>query len=118
MRQESDVYVDRTIFSTIAYHRAYGLPDFWINVVPSRIIDQYSGMIYFSVNEEERKRRLMSRYAQGGTMTVSDKKSFDLGVVLEREYRRLFDKNTIEVSTNNKTQQQVAKEAIESIYGR
>lgn len=119
MRENSDVFVDRTIYSTIAYHLAYGLNPKWKKAIPSKLLKQFDGgMVYFTVSEEERRKRLGLRYANNGIMTVSDQKSLQLGPVLDREYRKLFDERTVEIVTDGKTQQEVASEAIERLYAK
>lgn len=119
MRASSDVFVDRTIYSTIAYHLAYGLDTRWKKVIPSKLLKQFDGgMIYFSVSEEERRKRLGLRHANNGIMTVSDHKSLQLGLALDKEYRKLFDERTVEIVTDGKTQQEVAREAIERLYAK
>lgn len=119
MRASADVFVDRTIYSTIAYHLAYGLDPKWKGVIPARLLKQFDGgMIYFSVNEEERRKRLGLRQANSGIMTISDQRSLQLGPVLDKEYRKLFDERTIEIVTDGKTQLAVAREAIERLYAK
>lgn len=118
MRQTSDVFVDRSIASTIAYHRAMGLDKRWFKLIPSKLMDQVNTMIYFWVSEEERLRRLSNREMGPETMTFSDQQSRLLGQKIDDEYRRIFTDRTLDVNGDNKTPQQITGEVIERLYGQ
>lgn len=117
MRKSSDVFVDRSIASTIAYHKAMGLSDGWFNLIPNRLINQVDTMLYFWVSEEERLRRLGNRKTNAETMTFSDDRSRVLGYRIDHEYRKIFTDRTLFINGDNKSPQQVTDEVIERLYG-
>jgi thymidylate kinase len=112
MRQHSDVYLDRSVASTIAYHKAYGLADAWFKLIPPMLYDQLDRVIYFSVSEDERRRRMSSRSIDNNTMTVSDSKSFEFAAKIDQAYRGIFQNKTLFVETDGKKPQEVASEVI------
>lgn len=108
LRKSADVYVDRYIASTIAYHRAYGLPEAWFSLIPQILINQIDRMIYFALNEETRVRRVMERsMTEKGLLADADKKSITYGPKVDNEYRRLFTDRTIIAPVDNKSPQEV-----------
>lgn len=110
LRQSGNVFVDRAIASTIAYHRAFGLEESWLHLVPDCILDQIDTMILLTVNEGEREKRLGNRSESFGNMTFSDLASFDVAQSIDREYRLLCPEKTIIVCTDNKSPQSVVNE--------
>lgn len=117
LRQTSDVFLDRTIASTIAYHLAYGIARDWVSLIPQHLLSQIDSMLYFTVSEPERRRRLLQRQAEGSVLTASDLKSLALGVRIDHEYRKVFPDKTIIIDTDNKSPDKIATEVIERIYG-
>lgn len=118
LRRASDVMVDRTIASTIAYHRAYGLPEKWLRIVPQFLMDQVDTMLYFYVSEEDRLKRVQERQVEAETMTESDKRSLVLGGLIDQEYRKIFPDRTIVVDCGVKTKQEVTDLVIERLYSK
>ncbi len=115
MREESDVFLDRSVASTYAYHKAYGLPDYWLNLIPSKLWDQISKMIYFTVSEEERIRRLTGRALSEDVMTESDKKSLLFRQQIDQAYRSILQDRTIVADTTNQRPELVAKSVLEQL---
>lgn len=115
MRKNSDVFFDRTIASTVAYHKAYGLSDRWFSLIPSFLYDQIDTMLYFSVREEERIRRMNSRKVTKDTMTASDQKSFEYSKLIDSAYRAFLPEKTLIIETDNKTPEEVALDVINKI---
>lgn len=111
-RQKSDVLIDRSVASTLAYHKAYGLPDYWFKLIPPFLLNQVDLMMYFEASEEERKRRVLGRAITTETMTVSDQKSFEFAGKIDAAYRTIFTDRTIFISTDDKSPEEVTKEAI------
>ena len=72
LKQSSDVFVDRTVASLIAYHRAYSLSERWFWLIPHKLVSQIDTMIYFTMSEENRIARLQSR-----PLTIGDKSSLE-----------------------------------------
>ncbi len=112
MREEGPVCEDRTIWSTIAYHKAYGLPDFWFNLIPSKLRNQIDTTIYFTATEEERKRRVLGRVVDDNTMTESDRKSFEFAARIDAAYRDVLPKNSLIVDTTGKRPESVTREVV------
>lgn len=115
LRQADDVFIDRGIASTIAYHRAFGLPNSWLHLIPQCILDQVDTMIYLTATDEERKRRMGDRIATAQTMTYSDNKSLEVGQRIDEEYRIICPEKTLVVCTDDKTPQTVVNEVREHI---
>ena len=65
LRESADVFVDRTMLSTIAYHKALGLSDAWISLIPQFTINQIDQLIYFTATEETRASRMTQREIEG-----------------------------------------------------
>ena len=118
IRSTADVYIDRSIASTIAYHKAYGLSDAWLNLIPRALMDQIDLMFYFTVNEEIRRQRILDRASREKVLTLSDRKSFLFGDIIDYEYRRIFPAKTLIIPTDGKTPPQVVREATERLYER
>lgn len=116
LRAATDVYIDRSIASTIVYHKAYGLPNIWLNLIPKALMDQIDIMFYFTINEEVRRQRIADRASREKVLTLSDRKSLLLSGKIDDEYRRVFPAKTFIIPTDGKTPQQVVKEAEERLH--
>lgn len=117
LRTLSDVYIDRSIASTIAYHKAYGLPDRWFNLIPKALTEQINLMIYFTVSEDTRRQRILNRTSNGEqTLSSADQKSLILGRKVDTEYRKVFPTKTLIISTEGKNPLQVAEEVKERLH--
>lgn len=96
MRKDSDVFVDRTVVSTIAYHRAMGLHDGWFKLIPKFMVDQIDTMLYFTADEETRRKLLIRRAeVDGSPMTSSDAHSVALSHLIDVEYRKIIPERTL-----------------------
>lgn len=115
MRTSTDVFLDRSLASTIAYHRAYGLSEKWFKLIPSWLYEQVDTMLYFFVDETERINRINNRAVLPDTMTVSDRKSFEYSSRIDEAYRKVYTDRTILVDTGNKTPDEVAEFVITKI---
>lgn len=115
LRQQGEVFVDRTVFSTIAYHKAYGLSEKWIGLVPQVLLDQYDAMIYMFVNEFARIKRMTRRNEKLGLSSVNDEKSTIFGPRIIDEYQKLFDARTIKVNTRRKNRQVIITNLIKTL---
>lgn len=115
MRLSADVFLDRSVASTIAYHRAYGLPEAWFRLIPGWLYDQVDKMFYFYVEEEERIRRITHRSVTSETMTASDQKSFEYSKKIDSAYRQVYTDRTILVDTGKRTPEEVAEYVISQI---
>lgn len=115
LRQTDDVFIDRGIASTIAYHKAFGLQDSWLNLIPQCILDQVNTMIYLTATDEERKRRMGDRIVTAQTMTYSDNQSLVVGQQIDEQYRIICPDKTLVVCTDNKTSQLVVDEIRKNI---
>lgn len=110
-RKKKNIFLDRSVFSTIAYHKAYGLSDFWFKLVPPFIPKQFDLMIYFAVSEKERLNRIIRKIKTKNTMTKSDEKSLILGKEIDAEYKKLADQYpSLVIETDNKTPQEIVDE--------
>ncbi len=116
LRKTSDVFYDRTLASTIAYHRAYGLSETWFKLVPPFLSRQLDLMVYFDLGKEERKRRLGKRQVQTGVMNRNDNRSIEFDEIIYSEYQRVMPDRTLIVSTENKSPQQVTDEVRYKLY--
>lgn len=115
-RKVSDVYVDRTVAASIAYHKAYGLQEGWIKLVPPFLMRQIDAMLYFTIGEDERVRRMKERQITPGMTTASDDRSLLLSRKIDSAYRNVFSDRTLEIRTDNKNPQQVVDELKRRIY--
>lgn len=115
-RKTSDVFLDRTVASTIAYHLAYGLSRQWIKIIPERLLRQIDLMFYFTVSESERRRRLLQRQITDSVLTTSDLKSLQLNRRIDDEYRKVFPDKTIFIATDGKDPSTITNKVIERIY--
>lgn len=116
LRTLSDVYIDRSIASTIAYHKAYGLSDRWFNLVPKALTEQINLMIYFTVSEDTRRQRVLDRTGAGHQdLNYADQKSLLHGKRVDAEYRKIFPTKTLIISTEGKNPLQVAEEIKERL---
>lgn len=106
-----DVFIDRYLPSTIAYHKALGLSDKFINLIPRSVADEISAMIYLRVNEDERLRRLEDR-----GINKSDKASIELANRIEEEYLKLMPERTI-IIDNSGTISETVNQIKAKIYG-
>lgn len=98
MKKVSDVFVDRTVISTIAYHKAIGLHQGWFNLVPKFMLDQINTMVYFTADEQTRS-LLLARRAEvdGLPVTHSDAISLQLSDLIDAEYRKIIPERTLVV---------------------
>lgn len=117
LRTFSDVYIDRSIASTIAYHKAYGLPDRWFHLIPKSLTEQINLMVYFTVSEDTRRQRILDRRGNGQQgLNHADQKSLLLGRKVDAEYRNVFPAKTLVISTEGKNPLQVADEVKERLH--
>lgn len=117
MRTESDVFVDRTMLSTIAYHKALGLSDFWISMIPRFTIDSIDQLLYFVASEETRLNRMKDREGKGErAMTQADYQSLVIGRRVDEEYRRILPDRTTIIDTDDKTPEQIVMEVKGILY--
>lgn len=116
LRETADVFVDRTIASTIAYHKALGVPDSWISMIPNFLINQFDSMIYFTAEESTRIQRMEERAKKEGKLSKADEKSILIGRDVDRFYRTLMPEKTLIVSTDHKTPRQVVDEVKMKLY--
>ncbi|EKD90690.1 MAG: hypothetical protein ACD_30C00109G0002 [uncultured bacterium] len=116
LSNSEDVFYDRTVISTIAYHSAFGLSKPWLNLVPPFLINQIDLIVYFTLDEEERIRRLESRPQHVLTNQSQDEKSVIRSTDIDREYRKQFNESTVFVSGNGKSPQQVVDELKVKFY--
>jgi len=110
------VLVDRTIASSIAYHKAYGLSDRWLKLIPPFLLNQIDTMVYFSLNPTERIKRVVGREVTQATMTESDKRSILVVDKIDKEYRKIFSDRTLVVEVDNKTPQIIVDELKGKLY--
>ncbi len=115
LRQTDNVFIDRGIASTIAYHRAFGLPDSWLYLIPQCLSDQIDTMIYLTATNAERKRRMGSRAVTSQTMTYSDNRSLIVGQRIDEEYRIICPEKTLVICTDDKSPQSVVNEIRKNI---
>lgn len=118
LREDADVFVDRTMLSTIAYHKALGVSDAWISLIPQCTIDQIDTLIYFTAEEETRVKRMTDRESSGvQNMTEADKKSLLIGRRVDQEFRAIIPDRTLIVSTDDKSPQEVVNFVKGHLYG-
>lgn len=104
MRNNSDVYVDRTVLATIAYHKAMGLSNGWFKLVPKFMINQIDMMLYFTADENTRTQLLNQRAEALGTpMTRSDSASLNLALRIDDEFRKIIPERTLIVPSLSMT---------------
>lgn len=116
LRRKSDVFVDRTIFSTIAYTRAAGLPNFWLKLIPPFLTNQIDRMLYLHVDQEERSRRIQARADIIGFIVPSDYFSLTHGKQIDEEYHKFFSNRTITVSTDNRLPHEIVADLKKQLY--
>lgn len=110
LRQSGDVFIDRAIASTVTYHKAFGLHNSWLHLIPQCIPNQIDTMVYLTATDVERKRRMGNRSITAQTMTFSDDKSLVVGKQIDQEYRIICPDKTLIVCTDNKSPQSVVNE--------
>lgn len=113
--RNNDVIVDRTIYSTIAYHRAMGIYPHLIRLVPNGMLERYSSVIYLTADNLTRSTRLNHRSAKSEKMNSSDSKSLTLDEKIDKEYRAIGKDKLIEISTNDRTIPQVVASIREAL---
>lgn len=106
------ILCDRTVVSTIVYHRELGVPEKWIQLIPKEWLSQFDAMFYFSVGEEERQRRLSTRAASSGKLSFSDRLSPEFNRKVDTSYSLVLPDRTIIVKTDNKSIETVTAEVI------
>lgn len=107
MRKEGNVFVDRTALSTVAVHKAMGLNPAWLKFMPQAFLNQYDWMLYFTLSEEERRRRIGAREKSVGILSRGDQKSLELANQIDREFLAIFPGKTLVIATDNKTPQEI-----------
>lgn len=112
-RQDGDVYLDRTIASTIAYHLRLGVPDWMIALVPRQLLNQLDAMLYFTCSEQTRSDRAALR---GKELQPQDIASFSIARQVDRNYRELMPERTIVVPTDVKAPAQIVYELHNQLY--
>jgi thymidylate kinase len=119
LKQFSDVYLDRSVASTIAYHKGCGLSVSWLNLVPKWTINQIDQMIYFVLDENTRIKRITERISKGKIQFESstDKQNSDISIKVDKEFRNLIPSKTIIIQVNNKNTPQITKELKRKLYG-
>lgn len=119
LRKTGDVYVDRTILSTIAYHSALGVPDCWFSLIPTRLIDNIDQVLYFTASENTRIARMQYRQdVQGFTTTASDHASLPLSQKVDEIYRSLTPDRTLVISTDDRTPGEIVSYLKGVVYER
>lgn len=119
MREDGDVYVDRTIISTIAYHKALGVPSMWMSLIPRRLIDQINIFLYFTAPVEVRTKRMLDRVRlEGKQLNSNDRSSIVLSEVIDREYRLVLPSRTLVVENNDKQINDRVDVLMEKLYAK
>lgn len=111
-----DVYVDRTILSTIAYHKALGVSDAWMALIPHALLDQIDQMLYFTAAEDTRLERMQKRLGEGKALSTVDAKSLLIGRKVDEAYRTIMPHKTLVVATDDKKPQEVVDEVKQQLY--
>ncbi len=108
-----DLLVDRTVYSTLAYHLASGMSPTWQKFVMPQITDQFDMLLYLTASEQERMRRLRKNRPIIG---ACDPLAVDFGKRTDFVYRRLAPEKTYVFDTTNKTPEQVASGVIGRLF--
>lgn len=110
-RRMNNIFLDRTIFSTLAYHKSYGLPKIYTTLVPRFLYDQFDKIVFFQASDDERRLRLESRNAASKIVSQkSDDRSILFANSIDTEYQKVLPTGTIFVNTDSKTPKQVMNE--------
>lgn len=110
-RRVNDVFLDRTIFSTLVYHKAYGLSKAWTSFIPKFLYNQFNGLVFLHAGEDERRKRLENRSVANNLLPQkSDDKSIALASRIYEEYQKVLPRGTIFVITDFKTPREVVDE--------
>ena len=116
MLKTSDVYVDRSMVSTIAYYKAMGIPDYLIAMIPKVTLDIYDRLLYFTADEQTRLERMEFRETSGEkAMTPRDRLSLVIGNKVDQAYRGLMPEKTHIIDTNKSTVREVV-DALKMTY--
>lgn len=118
-RKTSDVFLDRTVASTIAYHLAFGLNRGMLAFIPQCTLDQLNKLIYLTASDDVRRERMKNRGVNSfQEMTEADKKSLVFGAKVDAEFRKIIPERTLVIETDNRTRQEVADHMKKLLYAR
>lgn len=110
LREKGTVLLDQSVYSTIAYHLAYGLDPRYIDLVPNRLLDQVDALVFLTAPKDVRQSRLEERKSNnGGKISKSDLQSIDIGERVESHYLAIRPEQTLVVSTHDKSQDEVVE---------
>lgn len=115
-RVQSDVFLDRTMVATRAYHLALGVPPSWMSLIPQRTFDQFDQMFYFTVEEKIRLARMQSRLAPGTTLSYNDGKSIELARSIDLYFRNTMPAKTTIIDTSYQSPAQLVDSLYKRIY--
>ncbi len=118
LREKNDVIVDRTIVSTIAYHKAMNVPALWFTLVPRIALDQLDVVLYFTADRQTRQDRMTQRSAFGVLLDPNDQRSLILHDRIDQEYRKVIPNRTLVIDTTTKPQPEIVRDLEHVIYER
>lgn len=113
LRANGHVFLDQSVYGTIAYHLAYGLDPKYLRLIPSKLVDQIDALLYFSVPENVRRSRMEDRkVSKTEEVTLGDMKSFQVSQSVENHYLEIRPEITEVVTTHDQTEAEVVKSVI------
>jgi|SRR3989344_221217 len=107
--QYGNIILDRTIYSTIAYHKALGLNSAFIKLIPRKMLDRYSKILYLTADNTTRQARITNRRLDSKA-NKSDDVSFVFDRSIDREYRLAAKNKLLEFQTSNMSVSEVVNE--------
>lgn len=118
LSRKSDVFLDRTMVATIAYHRAMDVPETWMRIIPRFTLSQLEALLYFTADDCVRQDRLVSREKETGVaMNPNDKASLLLSDKIDTAYRSVIPNRTHVIDTSLITPDQAASQVERILYG-
>ena len=119
LSKSADTFVDRTMVSTIAYHRAMGVPKSWIALIPKSTLNQIDTLLYFTADDQTRSDRMQKRLLNEGTkINFNDTFSLKFSERIHSEYLHVIPDRTKIFDTSNRPPEEIAEEVERTIYGK
>ncbi|MBM3209109.1 hypothetical protein FJZ40_02350 [Candidatus Shapirobacteria bacterium] len=116
LAKESIIYMDKSCVWIASHYLTRGIPK-WFLVFISKFLNNWDLMLYFTLNEGERRKRIESRMKEGKA-SANDIHSLDIWRETDRIYRDYLPQKTYIVKTDNRTAEQNTDAIIEELKKR
>lgn len=118
LARQAEAFMDRTMASTKAYHRAMGVPARWMTLIPPFTLNQIDTMLYFNASDSVRLARLQERLCTTSMGDqVNDRFSLEHSERLHNAYMEVMPNRTSVIDTTELSIKETIARVRSVLYG-